>query len=149
MARGPTRATLWRWRPVIFNSLVFLEFAVVFFLLWFFVRRMKSGRYIFLIGASCIFYSYAGWWFVPLLLATASFDFWLARMIADHPDKKKVFLALTLMSNLGVLGLLKYAGFFADSINSAAGLLGSGPMLPVMQFILPVGISFYTFQSLS
>jgi len=131
---------------MIFNTLVFLQFAVAFFLLWPAIRPNPKIRYGFLILASCLFYGYGGWWFVPLLLATASFDFWIGQRIYDDPDRKKLYLYLSLISNLGVLGLFKYAAFFAESVNF---LFGGREIVPVVRLILPIGISFYTFQSLS
>ena len=131
---------------MIFNSLVFLQFALVFFALWPLVRPHEKLRYPFLIIASCLFYGYGGWWFVPILLATATLDFWFAQQIYEKPEKKKTFLIASLVSNLSVLSLFKYVGFFAESINA---VFGRPEMLPVIHLILPIGISFYTFQSLS
>ncbi|HEY0867508.1 MAG TPA: MBOAT family O-acyltransferase [Fimbriimonas sp.] len=134
---------------MIFNSLVFLQFALLFFGLWWFVRDHPKVRYVFLIVASCLFYGYGGWWFVPLLLATATVDFYMARMIYDRPHEKKLWLTISIVSNLGVLSTFKYLGFFAQSINDALGIAGVSASLPVMHLVLPIGISFYTFQSLS
>jgi D-alanyl-lipoteichoic acid acyltransferase DltB (MBOAT superfamily) len=134
---------------LVFNSLVFIEFALVFFGLWWFVRDHKHFRYVFLIVASCLFYGYGGWWFVPLLLATATIDFYMARMIYDRPHEKRLWLTISVVSNLSVLATFKYLGFFAQSVNSLLGLAGAPAALPVMHLILPIGISFYTFQSLS
>ncbi|RYG38857.1 MBOAT family protein [bacterium] len=136
-------------RSLVFNSLVFLEFAALFFLGFWFVRDKKPWNYAYLILMSCLFYGYAGWWFVPLLLLTASVDYWMAQAIHDRPEHKKLLLIISLVSNLGVLGLFKYSGWFAEGINSAAQGLGLQASLPVLHFALPVGISFYTFQSLS
>lgn len=134
---------------MVFNSLTFFQFAFVFFGLWPFIRKTKV-RYVFLIGASCLFYGYAGWWFVPLLIATATIDFYVAQAIYDADEhKKKHLLVYSLLGNLGVLGFFKYSGFLATNVNVLAKAIGVPSALPVLSFILPVGISFYTFQSLA
>jgi alginate O-acetyltransferase complex protein AlgI len=134
---------------MVFNSLVFLEFGLLFFGMWQFVRPHESIRYHFLIIGSCLFYAYGGWWFVPLLLFTATVDFVMGKLIFERPAKKKLWLTISLCSNLGMLGLFKYSGFLASSINAVAKAMTGGHPLPVMHLILPIGISFYTFQSLS
>ncbi len=134
---------------MVFNSFVFIQFAIVFFGLWQIVRPIESIRHVFLIVASCLFYAYGGWWFVPLLLGTATVDFYMAKQIYDKPERKKFWLIVSLVSNLSVLGIFKYSGFFAESMNAVLGAAGAGQPLPVMHLILPIGISFYTFQSLS
>jgi len=133
---------------LIFNSFVFLEFLVIFLLTWPFFRKTKL-RYVYLITASCLFYGYAGWWFVPLLLATASVDFYVGNAIYKFPEKKKALLALSLVTNLSVLALFKYSAFATQIANSVLHRLGMPASLPVPHLVLPIGISFYTFQSLS
>jgi len=133
---------------VIFNSFVFLEFLVVFLLTWPLFRKTKL-KYAFLITASCLFYGYAGWWFVPLLLATASVDFYVGNAIYKFPAKKKPLLALSLVTNLSVLALFKYSAFATQIANAVLHRLGVPNSLPVPHLVLPIGISFYTIQSLS
>ena len=132
-----------------FNSFVFIEFALIFFAGWSLFRSRRQFAYIYLIVASCLFYGYATWWFVPVLLATGTFDFYIAQFISKFPERKKPLLILSCVSNLSVLFLFKYIGFSADIVNSVASRLSLPISLPVLHLILPIGISFYTFQSLS
>jgi alginate O-acetyltransferase complex protein AlgI len=81
------------------------------------------------------------------MLATTSIDFLTAQRIADSPaaQRKKLWLVVSMASNLGVLAVFKYYDFFADSVNAVAG----AGTLPLLHLILPIGISFYTFESMS
>ena len=127
-----------------FNSLVFVEFSLIFFLGWALIGRRKPAAHWYLVLASWVFYGFETWWFVPILVATGTIDWALALAMSKWPKHKKLFLIVSCASNLGVLGALKYAGFFADSLNSLLKLQISLPHV-----LLPIGISFYTFQSLS
>lgn len=132
-----------------FNSAAFIEFAALFFLGWRFVRDHKPTAYLYLIIASTIFYGLACWWFPVLLLATATLDFYLARAMVEIPSRKKAFLVASCVSNLGVLFAFKYLGLVAHVVNLLAGIFGSHSEFQVVGILVPVGISFYTFQSLS
>lgn len=133
-----------------FTTLTFgLFLALVFALYW----RAPSPRWqnSILVVASYIFY---GWWdprFCALLLASSLLDFWLARAI-DHQatpaTRRRVLLAGSCVLNLGLLALFKYYDFFIDSLATLLTTLGIEPSLPSLRLILPVGISFYTFQTL-
>lgn len=131
-------------RSVSFHSIVFIEFALLFFLGWKLIGRRKPAALWFLVLASWGFYGYATWWFVPILVGTATVDWALALAMLRWPTWKKTILVSSCVSNLGVLGLFKYSGFFVENVNAAFGLHFLVPSL-----LLPVGISFYTFQSLS
>lgn len=104
-----------------------------------------QGRWL-LLTASYVFYGAAEPWYCLLLVSSTLVDFWMARAIhrSDDPLRRRLFLSLSLAVNLGLLGLFKYADFFIDSINRVAG---TG--FPLLGLLLPVGISFYTFQTLS
>ncbi len=127
-----------------FNSIVFIEFALIFFLGWAILKRKRPAALWYLLIASWVFYAYATWWFVPILVGTATLDWALALGIEKWPLKKKWFVVLSCVSNLGVLALFKYSGFFAQNFNDAFGM-----GIPIPKLLLPIGISFYTFQSLS
>lgn len=105
-----------------------------------------------LLIASWLFY--AGWnpLFLPMLIATSSFDWWLGRKLTTAAKPKKLlWLMLTLLSNLGVLSYFKYRFFIAGNLDALFGttLLSDLQAPGVASWALPVGISFYTFQSLS
>jgi D-alanyl-lipoteichoic acid acyltransferase DltB (MBOAT superfamily) len=105
----------------------------------------------FLLVASCVFY--AGWnpLFLPLLLGSATFDWWIALRIGASaaPRTRKVWLLATLFVNFAVLGYFKYAAFLLDSLASALAHVGLDYRPPQLDIVLPIGISFYTFHSLS
>lgn len=136
---------------MLFNSYAFL---LVFLPLtlagWWLLpeRRLRLG---FLTLASYVFY---GWWdyrFVPLMILSTSADFFAGRAIAgtENPARRRLWLVLLLVFNLGILGVFKYFDFFATTLNGLGRTLGFGVDLPLMHLVLPVGISFYTFNSIS
>jgi len=127
-----------------FNSIAFIEFLILFLIGWSVVRKKKDWALCFLVGASWLFYGYAAWWFVPLLVGTATLDWYLALAIARSERSKKLLLIISCVSNLSVLFLFKYLAFFMTTANQWFNLHWVVPHL-----ILPIGISFYTFQSLS
>jgi len=134
---------------MVFNSLAFLVFLAVVLVLYY--RLGHRGQNLMLVGASYFFY---GWWdyrFLGLLLFTSLFDYVCALKIEaqTHLPRRKMFLAFSIMVNMGVLGIFKYFNFFASSLQAALGSLGLHPSFPTLHVILPVGISFYTFLSMS
>jgi alginate O-acetyltransferase complex protein AlgI len=134
---------------VIFNSVVFVVFALIFFAIWPFAAPRKHLRWAFICLMSFIFYGWWDWRFLPLMIFSALVDYWAALLIVQHPSRKKPLLVASLAVNLGILGLFKYMGFFTRTANQAMGLLGVDLGLPVIELVLPLGISFYTFQSMS
>ena len=134
---------------VIFNSLTFLVFFGIVLLLYF--RLGHRGQNWMLIIASYVFY---GWWdyrFLGLLLFTTFFDYFCALWIEGqtNPAKRRLLLASSMTVNLGVLCVFKYFNFFAESLQHSLGLLGITLSFPMLHVVLPVGISFYTFLSMS
>ncbi|MEM9943911.1 MAG: hypothetical protein AAF939_20290 [Planctomycetota bacterium] len=104
-----------------------------------------------MILASYLFY---GWWdyrFCSLILFSSLVDFLIGKQVhlAAQPLNRKLWLALSLASNLGLLATFKYFGFFAENLNYLAASLGWNLHPVTLEIILPVGISFYTFQTLS
>lgn len=138
---------------MLFNSAVFLVFAGVFFALWPAARRRPVVRYGFLILSSIVFYAWWDWRFLLLIAGTGLVDFFVARAMSGRERGRRALLALSLACNLGSLAVFKYSGFVADALTSATALLGLQlelrAHLPEFVLILPVGISFYTFQALT
>jgi D-alanyl-lipoteichoic acid acyltransferase DltB (MBOAT superfamily) len=131
---------------MLFNSLVFLVFlGVVLPVFYLLPQRFKK---IFLLLASYTFYGYWDWRFCSLLLLSTVMDYYLGHVIYTETDekKRKRLLYLSLLVNLTLLGFFKYFNFFVDSFAQVFGTQLDSVHLHV---ILPVGISFYTFQSLS
>jgi alginate O-acetyltransferase complex protein AlgI len=132
---------------VLFNSYAFIFlFLPVTLLVWHVIARRAGpapGKVVLLL-ASLVFYGLGGLQFLGLLLGSMVFDFLITRQIGDggaSPIRKKILLVLGLVANLGLLGYFKYAGFFVANVNA---LLGTD--WPLLKLVLPLGISFYTFQ---
>ncbi len=140
---------------MLFNSLIFLVFGAVFFLILYFIRRSRIPelRWGFLVAASFFFYGWWDWRFLFLILASGFIDYFGARGIARYPNRRKLFLVLSILGNLGSLAVFKYSGFVAENIDHLTHLVGMETNLaenvPEFMLLLPVGISFYTFQSMS
>ncbi|WP_218943554.1 MBOAT family O-acyltransferase [Exilibacterium tricleocarpae] len=100
---------------------------------------------------SLVFYGAWNYRFIPLLVASGVADYFIAQAIAATPNRriKQLWVTLSLVVNLGLLGLFKYADFVLLSVADFLQLFGYQASLPVLSWVLPVGISFYTFQSLS
>lgn len=136
---------------MLFNSTVFLQFFAAFLLLYFLCRKSLAGRNLLIVGGSWLFY---GWWdyrFLGLLIFSGCFDFLAGRWLdgAAGERKRKTILGLSVAVNLSLLGFFKYYDFFAGSMAALFARLHLAVPLRTLGFILPVGISFYTFQSLS
>jgi len=134
---------------MLFNSAQFLAFfALVLLVYW---RLPRRGQNLFLLAASLLFYGCWDWRFLPLILFSASVDYaaGLALPRLSSAAARRACLGASLVANLGLLGFFKYGDFFAESFNALASSVGLGTSLPVLHVVLPVGISFYTFQSLS
>ena len=135
---------------MIFNSITFVAFFALFLALWSLPLGWTTRRVILLI-ASYIFY--AGWSppFVALLWISTLVDFFAARWIAseERPGPRRLALIISLAANLGMLGFFKYGGFLEANFERLAATLGVAYQAPEWNIILPLGISFYTFQTLS
>ncbi len=132
---------------MLFNSLDFLVFfALVYGLFLVLPRRLRNWM---LLAASWFFYGYWSVRFLALLVATTTLD-WLIGLALDDPRRshRRLYLGLSVAVNLGLLATMKYLDFFAGELNQALALLGLHLTLPTLQWVLPVGVSFYVFQSL-
>ena len=139
---------------MLFNSLTFVIFALVFFTGWSMLcTRPARWKQAYLVTASLIFY---GWWsvsYIGLIIASGLIDYSCALGITRFAQRKRLFLLISLAGNLGILCAFKYAHFIAENIEVAAALFGytlqAQSHVPSALDALPVGISFYTFQSMS
>ena len=132
-----------------FNSFAFALFLpVVVGLYWVFPQRWRVPL---LLIASYVFY---GWWdvrFLGLIMLSTVVDWFVAKRLGAMPDgtRRRWWLLISLAGNLGMLAFFKYWNFFTDSAATLLTNLGLEPNLPMLRILLPVGISFYTFQTLS
>ncbi|MEO1448654.1 MAG: MBOAT family O-acyltransferase, partial [Bacteroidota bacterium] len=124
---------------------------VVFALYWTVAQRQLRIQNLLILAASYFFYGWWDWRFLGLIVLSSLTDFIVGQRIADTPGQqgKKIWLWLSLGLNLGLLGVFKYYGFFVDSFIDLFGQLGYTLPPRSLQIVLPVGISFYTFQTLS
>ena len=137
---------------MLFNSFEFLIFLpVVFILYWFvFQRNLKWQNFLLLI-ASYVFYGWWDWRFLSLIVFSSIVDYSCGLRISKTkvPSKRKAWLMVSMLVNLGFLGVFKYFNFFSESLAEAFSSLGYELDALTLNVILPVGISFYTFQTMS
>lgn len=134
---------------MLFNSFIFFIFlGVVLPLYYLFPRKAKNPL---LLIASYVFYGYWDYRFVSLLLLSTLVDFFVGKALfkAKEKKKRKQLLTLSMLVNLGILGFFKYFGFFVESFSPLASIFGGNLDYLHLNIILPVGISFYTFQTMS
>jgi alginate O-acetyltransferase complex protein AlgI len=130
-----------------FNSFDFLVFfALVFTVYW---RLPRRGQNLLLLGASYVFYGWVHPWFLWLLLGSTLLDYGTALGMRRFPARRRLLLGASLAGNLGLLATFKYFDFFVENVAAALAAFDLHPPLPVLGVLLPVGISFYTFQTLS
>lgn len=134
---------------MLFNSLVFLLFGAIFYLVWPIMRSQRHLRWIFLTGASFVFYGWWDWRFLFLILASGLLDFFVGMGIPRFPRYRKGLLVLSILGNVGSLCTFKYLTFATENVNHLLEMMGLSHQIPLVQLTLPVGISFYTFQSMS
>jgi alginate O-acetyltransferase complex protein AlgI len=136
---------------VLFTSQSFLFAFLPLVLIGWWALPRPGLRLAFLAGASYVFYGWWDWRFVPLMIASTTVDFVAGHAIARSAVERtrKALCAGALSINLALLGVFKYAGFFLDSANGIGSMLGLGKPFPLLHLILPIGISFYTFNSMS
>lgn len=137
---------------MLFNSLQFAIFLpVVFGLFWLFFHRNTRLQNLFLLVVSYIFYGWWDWRFLFLIALSSIIDYSSGLGIDNSRSEKqrKAYLWLSLVSNLGMLGVFKYFNFFSHSLQDAFSTIGIELDAFTLDIVLPVGISFYTFQTLS
>lgn len=140
---------------MLFNSIEFAFFLPVVYLLYWFVFNKKNIllRNSFLLLVSYYFYGSWDWRFLSLIFISSATDYFMSNAIANteasNKSKRRFFLLSSLIINLGILGFFKYYNFFIDSFISTFSYFGQNFDYTPLKIVLPVGISFYTFQSLS
>ena len=135
---------------MLFNSIDFAIFLPIVFGLYWGLKGKTRVQNIFLLVASYVFYGWWDWRFLSLILISSAVDYSLALgMVAAPPARRKALLGCSLIVNLGLLGVFKYYNFFANSFVEMFSVLGMDIHRSGLNIVLPVGISFYTFQALS
>lgn len=137
---------------MLFNSIDFALFLpVVFILYWFVVNKNLRLQNLLIVLASYFFYGWWDWRFLALILFSTIVDFTIGKALKteENHKKRKVLLWTSIIVNLGFLGFFKYYNFFIDNFITAFSFFGSEIKVDSLNIVLPVGISFYTFQTLS
>ena len=137
---------------MLFNSIEFAIFLpIVFVLYWFVTNRNLKLQNVLLLVSSYIFYGWWDWRFLSLVFISSLVDYLLGLNIDKTEDKlkRRILLYTSLFVNLGFLGFFKYYNFFVDSFIDSFSMLGMSFQARTLNIVLPVGISFYTFQTLS
>lgn len=131
-----------------FNSFYFLVFLVVVLIIYF--QIPNKHRINLLLLTSLIFYVSFIPWHILILIISAVVNYWISRIIYRAPDnKKKFYLIISIIINLCILSLFKYINFFNENLSAIAKFIGWNYSNKILEFAIPVGISFYTFKSLS
>ncbi len=134
---------------MLFNSIEFLVFFAVVLAIWPLVRSRNNRRWAGLVAASLFFYGWWDWRFLFLLIGSGLIDYTAGLAMARCPRHRRAWLAVSIAGNLGTLATFKYLDFLIDNANGLLPLLGIDLRFPRAGLILPIGISFYTFQSMS
>ncbi len=137
---------------MLFNSIDFAVFLpIVFGLYWFVTNKHLKLQNLLIVLASYFFYGWWDWRFLSLIIFSTLVDYTvgLALNREENGSKRKLLLWISILVNLGFLGFFKYYNFFLDNFVSAFSFFGYEVNGTALQIILPVGISFYTFQTLS
>lgn len=137
---------------MLFNSIDFAIFLpIVFILYWFVANKNLKVQNFLIVLASYLFYGWWDWRFLSLILFSTIIDYSVGRKLIteENQTKRKVLLWTSILVNLGFLGFFKYYNFFLDNFITAFSFFGGEIRGSSLHIILPVGISFYTFQTLS
>jgi alginate O-acetyltransferase complex protein AlgI len=138
---------------MIFNSLEFFVFLIIVYgLYWFVFKKHLKAQNILLLAASYVFYGWWDWRFLSLIMLSTIVDYFVAIQINQNNEqsKRKAWLWVSVVFNIGLLGFFKYYNFFVDSWIDMFSMFGYNMQSTwTLKVILPVGISFYTFQTMS
>ena len=152
-----------------FHTWVFLVFFLIVYPVFLLVRKNNQAMNIWLMIASYTFYGWWNPWYLLLLFGTSAIDYWMVLLMERKQSTRKIWLIISLVSNFGFLGFFKYSGFITANLNWVFATFGSGYEFPnpvaypnaalnvfgapddwlFNEVILPIGISFHTFQSMS
>lgn len=132
--------------PLLFNSGLFLGLFIVFYLFYILMRKTFHVRLLYVVIFSLFFYYKSSGMYFLILVGSSLMDYYFAKIIndTDNSVKKRLLLTISIIVNLGLLGYFKYTNFFLDGFNFIAN-----SQWHLDDIILPVGISFFTFQSIS
>ena len=138
---------------MVFSSLYFLAFFLpAFILIYHFLPKKVNVKNTFILIASIFFYSWGGPKFIFAILGTTFIDFWLVRYMNKKETRshRLLFLILSISVNFSLLFYFKYFNFFIDNLNGLYHMLNLGPgAIHIAKILLPIGISFYTFESIT
>src|ERR1051325_2693227 len=154
---------------MLFHTWVFLVFCLIVFPVYLLVRKNNQLMNIWFMFASYTFYGWWNPWYLLLLFGTSAIDYWMVLLMERKRSTRKLWLIISLVSNFGFLAYFKYSGFITENINALLLHLGSSLQLPNPAYypnqvlslfgapddwmfknvLLPIGISFHTFQSMS
>jgi alginate O-acetyltransferase complex protein AlgI len=135
---------------MIFTSIDFIVF-FIFILGVVAIVKHRKFQHLILLGGSYYFFYFSSNYLIVLLIFSTILDFYLAKLIysTDNIFRKKLFLIISLVGNLGLLGFFKYSDFAILQFNILGNYFDVGANIPFINLILPLGISFYTFQTIS
>lgn len=135
---------------MLFNSLQFIVFFVIVLASIAIIKKRKF-QHLFLLFASYFFFYYSSNYLIVLLLYSTLLDFYLGGAIykSDNPRTRKMLLICSMAGNLGLLGFFKYADFAITQFNTLGNQLGLGNHIALLNLVLPIGISFYTFHTMT
>ncbi|WP_136480571.1 MBOAT family O-acyltransferase [Cognatitamlana onchidii] len=137
---------------MLFNSIDFAWFLpIVFVIYWLVVNKRIRYQNLLIVIASYVFYGWWDWRFLFLIAFSSVVDYFIGRLLSteERTNKRKLLLWISIVVNLGLLGFFKYCNFFLDNFITAFSFFGKTINIKTLNIILPVGISFYTFQTLS
>ncbi|XDD50157.1 MBOAT family protein [Leptospira sp. WS92.C1] len=137
---------------MLFNSIDFAIFLpIVFVLYWFITNKSIKLQNLLIVVASYVFYGWWSWGFLSIIIFSTVIDYTVCRLLskAENNIKRKLLLWISILANLAMLGFFKYYNFFLDNFVTAFLFFGKDIEANSLNIILPVGISFYTFQTLS
>lgn len=135
-----------------FNSIDFAIFLpIVFALYWFGTNKSLKLQNLLVVSASYVFYGWWDWRFLSLILFSTMVDYTVGKRLGSENNqaRRKLLLWVSILVNLGFLGFFKYYNFFLDNFVDVFSFFGKSINANSLNIILPVGISFYTFQTLS
>ena len=134
---------------MLFNSLGFLIFFPVVTIIYFLLPL--TGRWVWLLAASCFFYMFFKPVYILILFLTIAIDYYAGILLENEKDarKKKWWLIMSLIANIGVLAIFKYYNFINLNISSLCSVLRCENKIPFLEILLPIGLSFHTFQAMS